>query len=198
MTYIIGISGISGAGKTTLTKYLGEKLKATTVFWDDYDEISVGPDDLVKWYEESKDYKTWDYDDLAKTLQGLKNGKTFRCPATQKELKPTPYVIVDAPLGRKHLQTSQHIDLCIHIDVPLDMALARRVLRDFKDENRNKEELLEDIDFYINHSRKLFTLEEIKTSADFVIEGVLSCEEQANAILAFLSKEKNSIPQTRG
>lgn len=34
---IIGISGASGMGKTSLTKALGKELSATQVFWDDYD-----------------------------------------------------------------------------------------------------------------------------------------------------------------
>jgi len=53
MTYIIGISGISGAGKTTLTSALCKRLKATALYWDDYGGISQAPHDYVKWYEES-------------------------------------------------------------------------------------------------------------------------------------------------
>ncbi len=45
MVKIIGISGISGAGTTTLTKALGTALDATTIFWDDFDDISESPDD---------------------------------------------------------------------------------------------------------------------------------------------------------
>lgn len=50
------------------------------------------------------------------------------------------------------------------------------------------------LDFYINHSRKLFTSEEVKTAANFIIDGALNCEQQAYAILTFLSKEKNAMP----
>lgn len=193
MTYLIGFSGISGAGKTTLTRNLGVMLNATTLFWDDYDEISSSPDDYVKWYEESQDYRAWVYNDLAKTLQSLKEGKKLKCPATQQELKPTPFIIVDAPLGRKHIETSQFIDLCIHIDVPLDIALARRLLRDFKDKETSKESLLADVDFYLNYSRKLFASEAVKTYADFVIDGTLAIEEKLSIIMEYLIHERKVL-----
>ncbi|MBY0500533.1 MAG: hypothetical protein K2P93_00840 [Alphaproteobacteria bacterium] len=194
MAYLIGFSGIGGAGKTTLTKYLGAMLNATTVFWDDYDKISSSPDDYIKWYEESQDYSVWIYKDLAKTLKSLKEGRKLKCPATQQELKPTPFIIVDAPLGRKHIETSQYIDLCIHIDIPLDIALARRLLRDFKNEKTSKEELLQDVDFYLNYSRKLFASESVKTYADIVIDGTLTCEENLNLIMKHLIQEGKIIP----
>lgn len=41
---IIGISGIGGAGKSTLTQALGKALNATMIYWDDFDAISVEPD----------------------------------------------------------------------------------------------------------------------------------------------------------
>jgi uridine kinase len=46
---IIGISGISGSGKTTLIKRLEKVLLATSIHWDEYDGISEGPEDYVKW-----------------------------------------------------------------------------------------------------------------------------------------------------
>lgn len=190
MTTIIGISGNSGAGKTTVTKQLSEKLRATAVFWDEYDDISSGPDDYVAWYENAQDYRAWKYDDLANTLKTLKEGRAILCPATHQELKPTPFIFFDAPLGRMHIETGQYIDINIHIDVPLDISLGRRLLRDFQENETTKAELLETIDFYLNHSRKLFVCPKIKNTADHIIDGTLSGEQQVQLVEGILSQSE--------
>lgn len=66
----------------------------------------------------------------------LKSGHSIVHSITQDVLKPTRFIIFDAPLGRLHQQTGQYIDFCIHIEVPLDSSLCRRILRDFKEEKR--------------------------------------------------------------
>lgn len=83
---LIGISGISGAGKSILIKKLSETLQATTLFWDDFDEISKAPEDYVKWHESRRNYDDWVYEGLSATLEKLKDGQRVICPATKKEL----------------------------------------------------------------------------------------------------------------
>ncbi len=192
MTKIIGISGISGSGKTTLTKALGIALKATTVFWDDYDEHSTGPVDYVKWYETSRDYSAWHYDSLVEVLNKLKSEKKTTCPATQKELIPTEYVIFDAPLGYKHTATGNYIDTLIHIDIPLDIALSRRMIRDYTSSEKGKEELLEDLQFYLNSSRKVFVYAATreKEGSHLIINGDSSIDEQLQFIVSYLRNKQ--------
>jgi uridine kinase len=50
--------------------------------------------------------------------------------------------VFDAPLGRLHEQTGKYLDICIHIDAPLEVSLGRRLLRDFKENDKTKEEHL--------------------------------------------------------
>jgi len=158
---IIGISGMSGAGKSTLTKALSEELNATDLYWDDYDSISTSPDDLIEWYNKGKDYTEWDYVELAYALKDLKSGKSIQHPV----LVPTKYIIFDAPLGKLHEQTGQYIDFEVYMDTPLDVALCRRIIRDFSISNHDKNELIEDIKFYLKQSRPLFISEDLKNSA---------------------------------
>jgi uridine kinase len=66
---IIGVSGISGSGKSTLVKALSQQLQATSLFWDDFDEISIAPNDYVVWFEQGGNYNEFNYQALAETIQ---------------------------------------------------------------------------------------------------------------------------------
>jgi uridine kinase len=179
---IIGISGISGAGKTTIAQELAKALKATAVFWDDFDDISTSPKDYVAWFHSGQGNEAWDYPALATTLEKLKMGQQINHPALNHFLEPTKHIIFDAPMGRLHEQTGKYIDLWVHIDVPLDVALARRTIRDFKRDPRSVEEVLKELRYYLEHSRPMFFSEEEKKGADLVVDGTMSIEEQVKRI----------------
>ncbi len=183
---IIGISGISGAGKSTLIKRLAETLQATTIFWDDYDEISQAPEDYVEWFYSSKDYNDWIYPKLVDSLQQLKNNETVVCPATKRNLTPTKYILFDAPLGYCHEATGKYIDFLICLDTPLDVALARRLIRDHKS-NPNPQKMIQELEEYLSKSRPLFILSPEEKTADLIVDGSLALEEQEKQVLGALS-----------
>lgn len=186
---IIGISGKTGAGKTTLAHALASVLNASMVCWDDFDDISQSPDDYIDWYKRGENYSEWNYPALADTLQALKSKKPIIHPVLKTILYPTDYIIFDAPLGRLHKQTGKYIDLCVHVEVPLDVSLCRRLLRDFSVPDKTKDELLKEIEFYLSDSRILFFDDDLKRDADLMLDGMLSTELQVQAVKQYLSKK---------
>lgn len=186
---VIGISGVTGAGKSTLTHGLAKTLNATKIFWDDFDEISISPDDYVDWYHRGRNYDEWNYQALANALKSLKKKQTILHPVFNNELLPTDYIIFDAPLGRLHSQTAKYIDIWIHIEVPLDVSLCRRTIRDFKQTSKTKDELLEALQYYLTIARPLFFDEHLKAGADLVIDGMLDTEKQIQKINEYLSRK---------
>lgn len=184
---IIGISGISGAGKSTLTKALAEHLAATMLFWDDFDSISTDPKDLVDWYENGRDYTAWDYSAVAEVIRQLKSGKVIEHPVLKIMLQPTKYVIADLPLGRLHKQTGQYVDFFIHLDTPLDIALTRRFLRDYDNATSSKQDMIENLRFYLNETRKLYLTEDLIAASDHVIDGSRTIKEQVANVLSILN-----------
>jgi len=169
---VIGISGVTGVGKTTLTHALAKKLKSTLLCWDDFDDISISPTDYVDWYHRGRNYSAWDYQALADVLKSLKAKQSILHPVFNHILQSTEYIIFDAPLGRLHSQTGQYIDICIHLSVPLDISLCRRLLRDFKGNEKTKEDLLAELEYYLSYSRPLFFDEDLKVEAPVRLVGL--------------------------
>lgn len=186
MAKIIGISGISGAGTTTITEALGAKLNVTTVHWDDFDNISQSPQDYLEWFHQSKNYDDWHYPALENVLHELKRGHEVIHPALERILLPTPIVIFDGSLGRLHKATGRYIDLAIHLDTSMDVALARRLIRGFGETvtAASGHDIIDELSWYLNAGRVLFDATEIKNAADVVVDGNLSVNEIVAHIMA--------------
>jgi len=167
MAKIIGISGISGAGTTTTTKALSQALNATALYWDDFDEISSGPEDYVEWYRTTGNYADWKYPALENALRELKQGNTIFHPATGQTLSASSLIILDSSLGRMHQATAQYVDYFIHLDTSMDVALARRLIRNYLDKKDGPaQEILSELEASAE-----------KSSADYVINGDLPTQE---------------------
>lgn len=186
--HIIGISGNMGAGKTTLAMELANDLQSAFIAWDDFDELSKGPEDYVDWYKRGEDYAEWDYPKLAEVLKSLKAGETPIHPLTKIVINPRQAIIFDAPLGRFHQQTGTYIDTWVHISLPLDVSLCRWLLRDYRHADKTKDELLDELQFYLSESRPLFDDSKFKAKADLILNGMDSIKQQVELIKEYLGK----------
>lgn len=165
---VIAIAGVSGGGKTTIAKHLNERLhNSKTLFFDDYD--FDGPDDVIDWVDKGPNYDEWDLAPLIKDLKGLLADSL-------------DYIVLDFPFAYKHSKISKLIDLTVFIDTPLDIAMARRIIRDFKDSSN--ESILIEMENYISQGRRgyLEMLNTIKPNSDIIVDGTLSVSEIGDKI----------------
>ena len=130
---VVGISSVSGGGKTSATLRLVEVLgDAVALHFDDYDDTNVHPDDLQRWFADGADYDAYQTPVFSRHLQALKAGQSICYPVEELSIGPSRYVVADAPLGRAHTDSGRFIDLLTYVDTPLDVAMARRILRDIE------------------------------------------------------------------
>src|SRR5262245_48019203 len=118
--FVIAVNSIAGGGKTSLTKLLHECLPNSTFFcFDDYDSSNLYPTDFHDWHRRGGNLEEFD-------CLGMK-------AAVDAEIQKAAvkYIILDYPFGRDHSRFRDVIDLSIYIDTPLDVAMARRILRDY-------------------------------------------------------------------
>ncbi|MGP4041662.1 hypothetical protein ACTWP4_17410 [Gracilibacillus sp. D59] len=157
---VIAIAAVSGGGKTTMTEFLKKNTPNTTaLFYDDYD--FEGPVNILDWIENGAEPNEWDITPLLDDLQELLTDSF-------------DVIVLDYPFAYQHPQLSKYIDLAIFIDTPLDVAMARRMLRDYS--NETIEEVHNDLHIYLEKGRMGYInmLESIKPNCDVIINGTLS------------------------
>lgn len=165
---VIAIAAVSGGGKTTISSNLTSSLpNVKTLFFDDYE--FDGPDDFIEWLDNGCNPDDWNLSPLIKDLKMLLT-------------EPLDYILLDFPFAYRHSKTSEFIDFAVFIDTPLDIAMARRITRDFKDSSVEK--VLLDMDNYIRRGRigYLNMLKTIKPNSDIIVDGTLSISEIVNII----------------
>ncbi|WNQ11972.1 hypothetical protein MJA45_02620 [Paenibacillus aurantius] len=168
---IISISGVSGGGKTTFTKHMSKSVPGSAALhFDDYE--LEGPEDICEWIERGGDPAEWKLEPLLADLLHF------------IEQDWVEYVWLDYPFGRDYPALAGLIDLTVFVDTPLDIALARRILRDCP--QASAEEILADLTGYLKRGRPayLHMLENTRPRSDLPIDGTLSVEEMAGLLLA--------------
>ncbi len=167
-TKIIAIAAVSGGGKTTVTSRLNQVLNnSSALYFDDYD--LDGPDNIMDWVERGANCNEWNLDPLISDL---------RRHATSENIE---YILLDYPFARLHDQL-RNIDLAIFIDTPLDIAMARRLRRDFM--NKDTEAIMDDLSNYLSQGRIGYEsmLETTMPNSDLTISGSLSVDEIVDRI----------------
>lgn len=165
-TYIVAINAISGGGKTTITQALQKQLaNSKALYFDDrnYDSDS-GIDDICEWIKNGADINKFNLGLLADDIEKLLN-------------KSPKFIIMDYPFGYTHSLIAKYIDLSIFIDTPLDIALARRIIRDY--DNSSILNIFNDMKQYLSRGRNAYLngLDVIRESADFVVDGSKCIDE---------------------
>ncbi|HSH82005.1 MAG TPA: hypothetical protein VLA19_26055 [Herpetosiphonaceae bacterium] len=149
---VIAIAGPSGGGKTTLVQHVAALLdNATQVLFDDYAAVSTYPDDLSRWVATDADPTQWQTPRLADDLRALRMGVPVLHPGGTTLLQPTHYIVMEEPFGRERQEMAPLIDFVVVIDVPLEIALARRIQRTFTRglEQWSAEQVLGLVDSYL-------------------------------------------------
>lgn len=172
---IISIAAVSAGGKTTVVNAIIKMLpRSSALYFDEY-SFDREVEDYYQWVLDGADYNAWDLSPLKKDVEKIRNSGLYE------------YLLLDYPFAYKHDTIKDYIDCAIFIDTPLDIAMARRVLRDMK--NASGTEIRDNMEIYLKYARIAYVqmLKDIKPSSDYVIDGTKELNEKVDDILKIIS-----------
>ena len=179
-SFIIGIAGGTGSGKTTLTKRLKER------FGDDVSVISH--DNYYKRHDElpyeercrlNYDHPdAFDTDLMVEQVQALRRGETIACPVydftvhNRSEdtllIAPTSVIILEGILIFADSKLRDLMDVKIFVDTDDDVRLIRNIRRDVVERGRTVDMVLDRYEKVLKPMHEQF-IEPTKKFADLII-----------------------------
>lgn len=176
---LIGITGGSGSGKSTVVRKIIESHKSCVCIPQDnyYKSASFVSNDNITAYNFDQP-EAFDMDLMLENLMDLKDGKAIRMPqydfvhhqrkAESVTLQPRNIVIVDGLMVLYDKRIRDLLDLKLYVDTPADIRFVRRLQRDIRERGRTVESVIEQ---YVNVVRPghMAFIEPCKEFADLII-----------------------------
>ena len=172
---IIAVAAVTGGGKTTLVRELLRRLpNAASLHFDDY-TFEGEVENFGQWVKDGADYEVWNLSPLIKDIQALQAKSAY------------DYLLLDYPFAYCHSALRPYIDCAIFLDTPLDIAMARRVLRDMTDASGDV--IRREMEHYLTRARSahLQMLKDILPSSDHVLDGAKPLGDLVEDALCILS-----------
>ena len=171
----IAIGAVTAGGKTTVVNAIKDRLPRTAaLYFDDY-SFDGGPDDFTEWVSKGEEfYNVWDLSPLKADVERIIGSGEY------------DYLLLDYPFAYKNKMMKDYLDCCIFIDTPLDIAMARRVLRDMKE--ASADEIRNEMDTYLKAARICYVqmLTDILPDSDHVIDGSKELETIINEAMEII------------
>lgn len=193
MALVIGITGISGSGKSRLCSLLAEGLgnKLTVICQDSFYKGCGNIDTDVYNFD---DLSALDLESISLAIHNCKNQQqpneipvydhSQHKRVGYRNLESTKVVLVEGHMMFQDLAIRDAVDYLLFVDTDMDIAIVRRLKRDIAERGRNVNEVTSR---YMRHVRQasLKTIE-IRSKADFVIPNNTSFTNAANLLRHYI------------
>jgi len=197
-SFVVAIAGVSGAGKTTLVRRVAELLgDAAALHFDDYRPVANYPHypaEMPQWIEAGRDLDAWEIPQLLDDLKALRGGQAITLPDHKDEVRPARFIVLEEPAGRERTGMGDVIDFVVWLDLPLEIALARKVVEafDYWLHHIPPAELAQavqrGVDYFspypLARAYYLTLIERVKPNCDLILDGTRATDALAQEIVA--------------
>ncbi len=206
---LVGVSGGSGAGKTTLTNLIFRKLKekasteATVInhdsYYKEYSHLSKSEKDRLNFdHPDALDNRLF-----VEHLALLKQGQSVLAPVYDftthsrfthtVTIKPSTVILVDGILLLAEPTIRDILDIKIFLDTPADIRILRRLQRDLNERGRTVESVINQYLATVRPMHEQF-VEPSKKYADLILSGENLSESQLETVVnLILNKLKTQL-----
>lgn len=198
-SFVIGIAGGSGSGKTYLARALRTKLVpirseiiSQDYYYKDQSDISLEHRPNCNYDEPA----SIDFNLMVNQLSELKCQHAIDHPlydftihnrkTETRHLNAVPVLIVEGILIFTNASLLELFDLKIYVDTPPDVRLARRLERDIQERGRDMKSVLAQYHNTVSPMHKLY-VEPVKSVADVIIQGQGNMEIFAEMIACWIN-----------
>ncbi len=181
VSLIIGISGGTGSGKTTVANRILETVEANEVVFIQQDSYYRNLKDLPLDYRQVANFDhpdALDNDLLVNHVRKLKAGEPIELPIYNfrthtranetRQVQPKPIVIVEGILIFADARLLEQMDVKVFVDTPDDIRFIRRLRRDIAERGRTVESVIEQYVATVRPMHMQF-VEPSKRHADVII-----------------------------
>jgi uridine kinase len=181
VSLIIGISGGTGSGKTTVANRILESVSASEVVFIQQDSYYRNLTDLPLDYRHIANFDhpdALDNDLLVNHVRRLKSGEAVELPLYDfkthmrmnetRHVQPKPIVIVEGILIFTDPRLLEQMDIKVFVDTPDDVRFIRRLRRDLAERGRTVESVIEQYIATVRPMHMQF-VEPSKRHADVII-----------------------------
>jgi len=180
-SFLIGIAGGTGSGKTTIAKKIASHFNSHGIYiphdryYRDQSEKSMSEREKTN-FDHPDSLET---DLMIKHLKLLLNGKSVEVPEydftthTRKKditthISPAPLIVIEGILIFENETLRNLIDLKIFVDVPADIRILRRTKRDIEERGRTLDFCLKQYETYTRPMHEKY-VEPSKQFADIIV-----------------------------
>ncbi|ADQ66854.1 uridine kinase [Halogeometricum borinquense] len=194
-SFVIGIAGGTGAGKTTvarlITENVGESVTRIPIdnYYNDLSHLELSERESVN-YDHPSAFE-WEllHDQLATLLQGQPiempkyDFEVHNRKDETETVEPTDVIIIEGILALHDEEINEMFDLRLYVETDADVRILRRIQRDVIERGRDLEGV---IDQYLSTVKPMHEqfIEPTKKQADLIIP------EGANSVAVNLLEEK--------
>lgn len=199
MSHLLAVASPPGGGKSALLAELVTRIpQASAIHYDDYQQVTERPmDEVVAWLDDGASLDFIEVPLLVEHLQSLKRGEAVRNPDSGDWIQPAPVLLLETPMGRAHAPTGRLIDSLVWLDLPLDLALARKLGSFIDDFHLAPDDELRDclgwlggyLGDYCRGTHRALALQQRlvrETAVDLYLDATLPLSQLSAQVIAFL------------
>jgi uridine kinase len=167
---------------------------AARLHFDHYVMLGNDIGDIAAWLEAGVDPNAVETPQFAADLERLRRRQSVQLPQDHGSVEPADFVILEEPFGRSRDVMAPMIDLAVHIAIPHDVAMARRLLRTVglrpqMGDPGLIDELEEQLRAFLAGGRDIYLALDIQAQAgaDLVLDGLRPVEALADDLMAAIA-----------